>query len=448
MTWVRIYALATGIGLTGLLTEAISGEHAAPSPSTAIQRAGTSERETLVWPAELGPWAPAEDIHRRQRGYRTGAEFAGYDAVQATAVVDAEEEGPGRVAPGRLPEEVPLPSDVAVDDASILATEEGCGGLWTDVWGVCQSCCDAGLVLGVEGMFLAPFGEPVQRVTLTDLTTEQVLSGNAHPSFGAGVRTWLGLQRGGWGFRVQYSHFGNEEIDPHPNVPVNAEPTFLETYYLRAYSVDIELTQGLCFGEWRIDSSFGGRFAKLERNGTVVGYGTLGNGVNLYGLAMGANEIEGPGFTFSLGGRRPLHGCWLPCGWSLFWQYRGSLLWADSTASVLTEANAITKDPVGAANSRDKAFASKEHSEDVYISEIQLGIQYERCLPCCPGVFFFRAGLEYQHWVTGDVVAQSNSFAFLQGGPSEFGGRVDAFSYAHDGDLDLIGFMLGTGLTY
>jgi len=297
-------------------------------------------------------------------------------------------------------------------------------------------------------MFLAPLGEPAQEVVLTDLTTQEVLSGSSHPGFGSGIRTWLGLQRNGWGFRVQYSHFGNDEIDPDPCVPINGEPAFEQAFYLQAYAVDIELTQGLCFGQWRIDSSFGARYARVERNSMVVGYGTLGNDVNLYGFAMGANQLEGPGFTFSVGGRKPLHWCWLPCGFSAYWMYRGSLLWADSSASVLTEATAITKDPVGVANSRDKAFACQEGSENMYISEVQLGIQYERCLQCCPAVFFFRTGLEYQHWVTGDVVAQSNSFAFLQGDPSEFGGRVDAFSRAHDGELDLIGFMLGAGLTY
>jgi hypothetical protein len=209
--------------------------------------------------------------------------------------------------------------------------------------------------------------------------------------------------------------------------------------------VDIELTQGFCFGQWRIDSSFGGRYARLERNATIVGYGTVGNGVNLYGFAMGAHEVEGPGLTFSLGGRKQLH--WLPCGWQAYWRYRGSLLWTDSIASALTEANAISKDPMGAANSRDKAYACEE--QDVYISEVQLGIQYERCLECCPAVFFFRTGFEFQHWATGDALAQTNSFAFLHDGDlANFGGRVDAFANAHDGDLSLIGFMIGAGLTY
>jgi hypothetical protein len=56
--------------------------------------------------------------------------------------------------------------------------------------------------------------------------------------------------------------------------------------------------------------------------------------------------------------------------------------------------------------------------------------------------------VEYQHWDTGNVLAQSNSFAFLRGGAPPFGARVDASAIAHDGDLDLLGFVLGAGLCY
>jgi hypothetical protein len=84
----------------------------------------------------------------------------------------------------------------------------------------------------------------------------------------------------------------------------------------------------------------------------------------------------------------------------------------------------------------------------VFISEIQLGVQYERCLRCFPTKLFFRAALEFQHWTTGDTSAWSDSFAFLHDGPDEFGGRVDASADAHDGDLDLLGFAIAFGLTY
>jgi len=370
------------------------------------------------------------------------------DAPERDVRPSAQEEIPHPLP--TLPEQDPMADDIVADDIVADIDPDGfmedCSGqLWGDVWDVCCSYCRGGLIGGVEGTFLAPIGEPSQTVILTDLMTGQAYSGTSDPSLGAGVRAWLGLERNGWGFRVQYWHFGNEEIEADPTVPSDGEPTFDDVFYLNAYTVDIELTQAMCFGAWRIDSSLGGRYARLERNATVVGYGTLGNGVDLYGLAMGANDMDGSGFTFSIAGRKPLCCC---CGWHLFWRFRGSLLWTCSCASVLTEANAVTDNPVGAAHSRDMASACTDDSEDVFITEVQWGVQYERCLCCIPATLFFRAALEYQHWNTGDVFAQTNSFAFLQGASPALGGRVDAVSDAHDGDLDLIGFVLGGGLTY
>jgi hypothetical protein len=338
-----------------------------------------------------------------------------------------------------------VPEYVAADGGPSPFVEEDSSPLWCEVQGACYSSCQAGFFFGVEGTFLAPIGEPDQTVILTDLTTGQAYTGSVNPGFGAGVRTWAGLHHCGRGIRFQYWHFGNDAIYVDPAVPIAGDPAFSGAFYLRADTIDVELVQSFpCFCGWRLDGSFGGRYAKLERNGTIVGYGTVGNDVDLYGLAMGANEIEGSGFTFSLRGRKPI-GC---SGWHRFWSYRGSLLWADSTASALTEANATTQDPAAAANSRDQAFAVRDGTENVYISEIQLGVQYEHCLCCLPATVFLRAAFEYQHWNTGSVSARSNSYAFLQGGPPEFGGRVDASSRAHDGDLNLIGFALAAGLTY
>jgi hypothetical protein len=315
--------------------------------------------------------------------------------------------------------------------------------LWTDLSGVCCNCCDCGLYGGLEGTFLFPIGEPVRTVKMTNLKTGKVEEGFADPGLGAGLRAWGGIQRCGCGFRVQYWHLGANYIHPNPVVPKKV-PAFDEAYYLQADTLDIELTRAFCCGHWRIDTSFGGRYARLQRNATVVGYGTAG-GVDLYGLAMGAHELEGSGFTFSIGTRTPLHFC---CGLNFYFTYRGSVIWADAATSVLTEANAISADPVGAANSRDGAFVCTDNDERLYISELQLGLQYERCIPCCGAVFFVRGGMEYQHWNTGDLAATSSSYAFLQGGPPNVGGRVDAAADAHQGTLDLIGFVLGAGITY
>ncbi|MGE0375009.1 MAG: hypothetical protein AB7I48_21900 [Planctomycetaceae bacterium] len=297
---------------------------------------------------------------------------------------------------------------------------------------------------GVEGTFLVPIDEPTQRVILTDLVTDRQWSGEPHGSLGAGVRTWVGLQKCGWGVRFRYWHFGNDNVDPEPEVPVWAQPTIVESYHLEANVLDFELTQRFFMHCWQIDTSFGARYADLERYMQVVGFGQVGNGVDLYGLAMGANQLDGTGFTASIGGSRQIHPC---SNWFLYWTYRGSVLWADSTVSVLTDATAFTSNPPGSANARNHANASADHNENVFISEAQLGLEYRICTCRC-GQWAFRGGVEFQHWDTGDLFAQSDSYAFLAGGPPAFGGDVYSSADAHDGDLDLIGFVFGVEWTY
>ncbi len=410
------------------------------------------------------PQAPVTNLDSNTMRPVVGESF---DATMSNFVELADSAQP--IGP---PPAAPVRGDIGYQGVASGVGAPAPNEVWGNVWGACYGCCKSGVIGGVEGTFLAPIGEPSQSVTLTNLLNNNVFRGQSNPGLGAGVRAWLGFQHlNGWGYKVRYWHFGNNAMDLNPVVPVST-PAFYENFFLESDIVDVELTQKFCIGCWKVDTSFGGRWARLQRNSSVVGFANLGN-VNLYGLATGANAIEGAGFTFSLGGRRRVdwclpfavpgcHGaacdvnnplaCCKPKGcWHVFWKMRGSLLWADSTAWALTETTAAIIPPVGAAvaNSRNSAFATKDHSENVFIAEAQLGLQYERCLTCLPATFFFRAAAEYQHWETGNVMASANSFAFLQGGgPPAFGGRADAAANAHDGDLDLVGFVLGAGITY
>ncbi len=369
-------------------------------------------------------------------------------------------------------EEVPVPPNssefVSADEVGPVFLHEDGTQISGDLFGAYNSWVKSGLYGGVEATFLAPIGVADQTVYLTDLTNNNQYTARSNTGFGGGVRTWIGLQNNGWGFRVRYWHFGDEAVRADPVVPIAAQPTTNSSSYLRADVLDIELTQRYHFLGQQIDTSFGARYAELERNSTVVGYGDLGNGVNLYGLAMGAYDISGTGFTTSIGGRKPLQFFWCrscdscgdtacgdqcarPCGrWLGYWNVRGSVLWADSTVSSLTDANAVINNgsTVGSAFSRNKASASKDHTETLGILELQLGVEYQRHLRWCPAIGFLRIGAEYQYWGTGNLAATSNSFSFLQGGTPAFGGRVDAVADASSGYLGLIGFTIGAGLTY
>ena len=197
------------------------------------------------------------------------------------------EGAPPKVALRRLLGEVPVPpvdpppggdplyddlsADIDYPDDAEDSSSQGWGGM--GFWG---GSCDAGLVAGVEGTFLAPLGEPQQSVVLTNLNNDRIFHGSAQPGLGCGVRTWLGLRRCGWGFRVGYWHFNDERIESGPVVPFEGQATFLQAFSLKARAVDIELAQGLYWGAWRLGASFGGRWARVERNSSVVGYGVLG----------------------------------------------------------------------------------------------------------------------------------------------------------------------------
>lgn len=344
--------------------------------------------------------------------------------------------------PGATSAQEPVPPGQSVEQPYIM--EGGTGELYSDIWGCCHACCEAGLYGGVEGTFLAAVGEPEQTVTLTNLTNGTTFSESSEPGLGAGLRTWLGIQCNGWGFRATYWHLEEDTVDAIPTVPQNNQPAFIKAFHLNIDTIDVEGTQKMCLGCWRIYSSFGGRWTEVDRNASVVGFGNVG-GVDLFGLAVGGVEMDGAGFTFSIGGVKPI-ACHY--GWSWYWSYRGSWIWADIDVAAFTEANAVTQPPfgAGAANSVDVAFASEQ--DTVFISEIQWGVQYEHCLCCVPATCFFRAGVEVQHWDLGDAFARTGSFAFLAGGPPAFGGQVNASSDAHDGDLTLVGFTIGGGLSY
>lgn len=431
---------------------------AAPQPAS---QAGADEVLNFVPRAHANRVASQNMIAQPGGVLPEAVEFDTY--VNVAHWAEAQEELPTQSAPAQPSEVIADDTAIAADSSPVFLHTDG-SPIGSGLWGLGGGCCQAGFFAGVEGTFLAPINEPTQQVILTDLVNNTTTTATADPGFGAGVRTWIGFAKCGWGIRAGYWHFGNDAVQVDPTVPVNKEPTAEGVYHLSANVVDIELIQRFQFCRRQINTSFGARYANLRRNATAIGYGDVGNGVSLLGLAMGANEIEGTGFTASIGSRTPLF-CWLgrpcdTCGLGLdscccprgklfgFCNFRGSILWADSTASVLTDATAITKGiAAAAANSRDAAFATKDHNEDIAIFDIQIGAEYVQPLRCLPASLFVRAAFEYQHWETGNVFAQSNSFAFLQGTPP-FGGRVDASANAHDGNLDLIGFTVGGGLTF
>ncbi len=76
-------------------------------------------------------------------------------------------------------------------------------------------------------------------------------------------------------------------------------------------------------------------------------------------------------------GTRPLRN---HCHLNLFWNLRGSILWGDARAAAAT--SAFATDRAAAALAEDWAVAGT--GGDMFIGEVQLGLQYERQLQCAP----------------------------------------------------------------
>ncbi|MDA7979070.1 MAG: hypothetical protein MPJ50_09925 [Pirellulales bacterium] len=366
--------------------------------------------------------------------------------LSANAV--AEEPFRAPATPSSYFQDPPAPAPVV--DGGNTGPQTAGQQVYGDFISACNTCVGCGFYGGVESTNLVAFSEPDQQVVLTDLLTGQQFTGTSSPGLGTGVRTWVGIQRCGWGTRATYWHFEEDTVNVDPIAANFAAPAFTqfnEIYHLNMDVVDLEFTQEIACNCWTFNSSIGGRYADIEREAKVVGIGRLGGGTDLLGLAVGSNEIEGAGITFSIGASRPLYH---RCGWNFFWNYRGSYLYTDYSASSLTQADAFRTAPMvnATAIARNAAFAAANNDEGVYVSEAQIGLQYERQLCCVPALFFCKIAVEYQHWDTGDAFAQSTSFAQVQGVPGPYGARVDSTSVAHDGDLDLIGFTIGSGFTY
>lgn len=327
---------------------------------------------------------------------------------------------------------------------------------------------DSGVYGGASVSFIAPLREPRQQVALQDLTTGQIWFQDTSTGVGTGARMWLGIMPESQGFRAQVFTLAIDDVTLQPTVPLMAKPAFSSVSHADIDAFDLEYTQIFGVGAHCIESSLGVRFADVSVQANTVGYGDVGNGVSLYGLSMAACEMQGVGFTGSIGGHISLldivaHSYekkdksagqpdnfpnWL-AGWGLFYLVRGSVLWSETSVGVLTDANAVTQGSIsGSAFSRNKATVNDDTQSVTGNFELNFGLEYERCLARLPSTLIFRAGFEYQRWSLGDLAANSNSAAFLVGGQDPFGGAVTATADRFDNYLDLFGIMVSVGLTY
>ena len=108
---------------------------------------------------------------------------------------------------------------------------------------------------------------------------------------------------------------------------------------------------------------------------------------------------------------------------------------------------AVARRPIvdqrGVLTSTNGAAASGQ--ANLFIAEVQLGVQWDACLKCLPGRAFVRTALEYQYWNAAlGAEASANSFATVI--PSST--AVTASSNVGDVLFNLIRFNIGAGIMY
>ncbi|NIL98048.1 MAG: hypothetical protein GTO76_09490 [Planctomycetales bacterium] len=267
-------------------------------------------------------------------------------------------------------------------------------------------------------------------------TTHSFVVDNLDSIFAA-PRFWIGVQGECWGvvgrfFRMTAGHAGHD-----PFFVPGAEPHtgYMANNLLDAYAIDLEVRRTFCFHDNKLYLGFGPRYALFEQDQSVTAFALVDDDI-LTGTARSNRQAYGTGISLSFGGRHPLF-C-NSCA-HFFFNMRASILWGCTHAEVQTSASLF--DPEATAASYNGAASSID--DDLFIGEIQLGIEWDYQLQWLPANAFFRIAAEYQYWDASQGYAVSGSYA----------DEVDvvtstAFAEADGLRMNLIGFSIGTGLTW
>ena len=249
-------------------------------------------------------------------------------------------------------------------------------------------------------------------------------------------RITLGFQGECWGLVGRYWNATNwaSGIDPtHPQFN-NVGITNVDMF--KAYTVDLELQRRIALGAWNSFGFLGVRHAGLN-NDRLLNVATLGGLPQGLGdtntTATSLAQFNGTGLTFGLWGVRPL--C---CGspFSFFFSNRYSYLWGFQSAVAQTYAQAGYL-----GTSTDYAAASQ--NADLFIAELQLGLQWNAQLRCLPGTAFARAAIEYQYWDTsGHVSASTTSFVITPDASASTSAATNNMLF------NMFGLTLGAGLMF
>jgi hypothetical protein len=314
--------------------------------------------------------------------------------------------------------------------------------------GLCEDdcCCpkEHSLIASAEATFFWP---QLNRGFLTSSADSgagnvDFISNAAQGSVEGGLlvapRITLGVQGCCWGLVTRYWYASPWATGFVPGDPAIAPAGVVSFDNFRAYTFDIEAQRRFFLGEWMGYGFFGARYAQVD-NDRGLGATSLGLEDSVQTSTFASQQFGGTGITFGLWGLRPIC-CDSPLKY--FVANRYSFLWGNSSAASQTSAS-VMNDTDGFATSTNGALAGTNQG-DLFIAEIQLGLQWDAQLRCFPGRAFVRTALEYQYWdANGGLNTSADSFASVAGG-----GSATASASAGDLLFSLIGFNLGAGITY
>jgi hypothetical protein len=331
------------------------------------------------------------------------------------------------------------PAPAAASPAACQACQAGSPSCQATGCGEC--CANRNWIVEVEGVWLSPtqhqnFGS-VQLATVDPTTLHEVGTQN-DGDFTLSPRITLGVQGECWGLLARYWHIQTGDVGARYDL-LEGNGT-AQANAFQAQTFDLEATRLLCTcGGTEMRASFGVRYAQLDEANALT-FNQL-NGEGYYeGQVFTQHCFNGVGPTLGITGIRPSRCC---SNFHLFFDGRVSLLFdSDTSDFAATRATWLSGAPALALSYHD-ALASSCGS--LFISEVQVGGQWDLPLKCVPANAFFRLAFEYQYWSSGgDNFASATSSAGPEGGPA-----ITASARSNsDTHVNLVGFNIGTGLTW
>jgi hypothetical protein len=330
---------------------------------------------------------------------------------------------------------VPVPGDAIIPDTAVsegISYHDGCAGYWD------QACCGTHnyWIVGTEATFL--------HVDFDELGAPNGIGGSTFsPSLAdldnmyGGPRVWAGIQGECWALVWRYWELNGSEnyFDPAIEVPSFFTTTVLAEQRFDLYAADLEVVRTCQFFDLKHQFSFGVRHAALQQDAALV-VSQVMNGDFLSGLVAEFQDFEGTGFTTAWGGSHPFL---FSDYFDFYWNFRSSVVWGETRNAVQTQASVISL--LGSGTTTGGLATEKD--DELFIGEIQLGLQWKFRLPRTPALAFVRVAGEYQYWTVDALTTESSSAAGIVGNS-----EITAAANVDDLRVNLFGVTAGAGLTW